>query len=57
MPTRKTRYTRLETDPETDSDDEAPPAQVQLHSSQYIKGQFVLACTNRLTSYIYIVYL
>lgn len=38
MPSRKTRYTRLETDPETDSDDEAPPAQVQLHSSQYVKA-------------------
>lgn len=40
MPSRKTRYTRLETDQESnsESDDEAPPTHVQLHSSHNIKG-------------------
>lgn len=42
MPTRKTRYTRLETDDENDGkeeeEDESPPAHVHLQSSQYSKG-------------------
>ncbi len=29
---RKTKYTRLETDPEDGSDDESPPAQVQVNN-------------------------
>lgn len=36
---KKTRYTRLETDPESsDSEDEAPPTHMPLHNSQYVKG-------------------
>lgn len=40
MPSRKTRYTRLETDEDSNSnsDDEAPPTHVQLQSSHNIKG-------------------
>lgn len=38
MATRKTKYTRLETDPEDESDDELPPAQVQVNSN--FKGMY-----------------
>lgn len=36
---RKTRYMRLETDPESSqsSDDDAPPTNIPLHTSQYVK--------------------
>ena len=37
MPSKKTRYTRLETDPESSDSDEAPPTHV--HSSQSFKGK------------------
>lgn len=38
---KKTRYTRLETDPESSesSEDEAPPTHMPLHTSQYVKGE------------------
>ena len=36
MAFRKTKYTRLETDPEDESDDEAPPAQVKVNTT--VKG-------------------
>lgn len=44
---RKTRYMRLETDPESSqsSDDDAPPTNIPLHTSQYVKGSFQLSVT------------
>ena len=51
MPSKKTRYTRLETDTESpDSDDEAPPAQVQLHASQYVRGELEMFVENGFAS-------
>lgn len=43
MPSKKTRYMKLDTDEENvheeeEDEDEAPPARVHLHSSQYVKG-------------------
>lgn len=45
MPTRKTRYMKLESDDENggleeeeEEEDESPPAHVHLQSSQYVRG-------------------